>query len=403
MDCEYLKIMRQLIIDKFGPVEHAEIEIRKYNLFIGQQSIGKSTIAKLITILTDHINLAALLRGGHDAWMGLLDEFNLSLFAADQNYHIDFLMEEGSINSHITIDNTELKSSFAIGDEKVNDVDTITKELFKNKPIFHAEEFLKKLQIASNKSKSKEVLDLIRDSLYVPAERNIISLVSKLPALMMLSGSIIPKTLLRFIVEMTKAREFQHEWHIPLMSISYVFDNDEDYFEMDGLKKKYPLRVASSGIQSLLPLYIVIDYARHNAEYSSYVVEEPECNLFPDKQIELLQYLLKTVSGEDMTLTITTHSPYILSAMNNYLLAGNTVKEKTSVTEETIREKVGDIPILDTDECSVYSLGSEINNGVYCQSLIDPEIGMINANTLDGISLSLGDEFDKIDALNFKS
>ncbi|OAV74220.1 hypothetical protein Barb7_02310 [Bacteroidales bacterium Barb7] len=42
--------MEYLRITNSGAVESAEIEIKKYNIFIGDTSSGKSTVAKLITI-----------------------------------------------------------------------------------------------------------------------------------------------------------------------------------------------------------------------------------------------------------------------------------------------------------------------------------------------------------------
>ena len=41
--------MRKLIIRNFGPVLDAELELKAVNLLVGEQSIGKSTIAKLIS------------------------------------------------------------------------------------------------------------------------------------------------------------------------------------------------------------------------------------------------------------------------------------------------------------------------------------------------------------------
>ena len=39
-----------LIIKKFGPIKKVELELRKVNIFIGEQAGGKSTLAKLVAI-----------------------------------------------------------------------------------------------------------------------------------------------------------------------------------------------------------------------------------------------------------------------------------------------------------------------------------------------------------------
>ena len=42
-----------MIIKNFGPIENIEIELKKINIFIGEQGVGKSTIAKLYSCMQD--------------------------------------------------------------------------------------------------------------------------------------------------------------------------------------------------------------------------------------------------------------------------------------------------------------------------------------------------------------
>ena len=41
--------MKHLIIQHFGPIKHVDLDIKQFNFFIGPQSSGKSTIAKVIS------------------------------------------------------------------------------------------------------------------------------------------------------------------------------------------------------------------------------------------------------------------------------------------------------------------------------------------------------------------
>lgn len=41
--------MSRLIIKNIGPIKDVDIKLNKVNVFIGQQSSGKSTIAKIIS------------------------------------------------------------------------------------------------------------------------------------------------------------------------------------------------------------------------------------------------------------------------------------------------------------------------------------------------------------------
>ena len=47
--------MAHLIVTDFGAIKSANIEIKKYNFFIGHTSSGKSTIAKLLAIFNNSI------------------------------------------------------------------------------------------------------------------------------------------------------------------------------------------------------------------------------------------------------------------------------------------------------------------------------------------------------------
>jgi AAA15 family ATPase/GTPase len=63
-------------------------------------------------------------------------------------------------------------------------------------------------------------------------------------------------------------------------------------------------------------------------QHTKLYVEEPEQNIFPETQRDLLYYFIETVKTRDAhALFITTHSPYILSALNNCLV-GYMVQEK---------------------------------------------------------------------------
>lgn len=46
------------------------------------------------------------------------------------------------------------------------------------------------------------------------------------------------------------------------------------------------------------------------------MVEEPECNLYPTNQLRLMDVMLDYIKRKRSTLTITTHSPYIINYLN---------------------------------------------------------------------------------------
>ena len=239
---------------------------------------------------------------------------------------------------------------------------------------------------------------LVFNSIYIPAERSFFSFFSKaLPALNLVRESI-PQNLLRFSLDYQNAKAAYGRYDSSLLNVSYEYDGSDDYFTDHTSSQKYHLSHASSGIQSTMPLLLVLEYAVNKREYSSFVIEEPETNLFPDKQVALLRHILKTVNKGGRTLTITTHSPYLLSALNNSLFAGLVINRYGEEITKKLSEIIDKDCFLTPKECSVYSLGESVNGkGFYCKSVVDSETGMIDSNALDGVSLLLSAEFSKLE------
>lgn len=382
---------RTLRVENFGPVSDASVELRAINMFIGEQSVGKSTLAKLITIFTDYTSLCKLIQGGVTAWSSQLSDYNLDIYQED-SYHIAYDMMEGDKVFHIDVSPGQLSCHFKDGDRSISDATEITEHILKLKTVSHKES----LEKVSGNLESNAMLEILNNSLYIPAERIIYSVLTNLMPALALANSTIPKNLLRFMVELGNAKSIYPHFDIRLLNIAFEHEATEDSIVIADEKKHIPMTAASSGIQSLVPLLLVLHYAIARREYSSFVIEEPECNLFPTKQVELLKEIFKTVKHPSRTLTITTHSPYLLSAMNNLLFAGMLTEKYGDSIKKYVDDIVPENLRLGVNDCSVYSLGREINGGDYCRSLIDEQTGMIDFNSLDGVSEELGNEFEAL-------
>lgn len=115
------------------------------------------------------------------------------------------------------------------------------------------------------------------------------------------------------------------------------------------------------------------------------IIEEPEQNLFPATQKTLIYHLLRSISCElDHNLTITTHSPYVLYAINNCIMAG-LVYEKLSKEEKEEIECINSK--IDVNSISIY----EIKSGyIKC---IQEEDGLIGENFFDSQMKQVMDEY----------
>jgi hypothetical protein len=114
-----------------------------------------------------------------------------------------------------------------------------------------------------------------------------------------------------------------------------------------------------------------------NTQNSQFIIEEPEQNLFPATQKDMIYHFLeKCLNKEDNRLTITTHSPYVLYALNNCML-GYLVKEKMSTDDDYVDLKSLKSSI-DPMNVSVWQITDEgtINN-------IQGEDNLIEGNYFD--------------------
>lgn len=155
----------------------------------------------------------------------------------------------------------------------------------------------------------------------------------------------------------------------------------------------------SSGVQSLIPLLLVFDYCLLKKEYEidqSLLFEEPELNLFPIKQKKLIDYLISKISTLNHKLIITTHSPYILSALDNLIFAKNAFNEHPE-SKEKIKSIISEDKWIDYNEISVY----EVRNDGKVYSIKNEEFKSIDANAIDSVSDVISEEFDKLTSLRY--
>ncbi len=200
----------------------------------------------------------------------------------------------------------------------------------------------------------------------------------------MISAEIpLPKALLEFSSSYNSARNDIKE--LSLLGMQYKNENSQDriYYE-DG--NYLTLGNSSSGIQSALPLYLTLKYFASKHAYI--MVEEPEQNLYPKSQIETVKFMVEN-RGES-SLSIMTHSPYILSILNVLIFA-----HKASNTNDTLKEKISAIipqaQQIDPDKFSAYL----IENGT-AKSIKGESTGMIGENVIDNVGDMLDDEFNEL-------
>ena len=371
--------MSRIKIKNFGPVREGGqtndgwIDIKKVTVFIGNQGSGKSTVAKLIS--TFMWIEKALVRGDYDKkWF----ERKNNLKNQYLNYHRleNYLKNSG-------VDKTVIEYEGDAFSIVYRNDSLVIKEV-------HNEEYL------------------LPQIMYVPAERNFITYV-KTPRELKISS----ESLKEFLTEFDNAKnEIKGLIHLPINNIDIEYDKLNDTLNLEGEGYRVKLTEASSGFQSLVPLFLVSGYlansvrrqsetnketmsseemqrfkkgvediwnnnnltdeqkrvalsvlsAKFNKTAFINIVEEPEQNLFPSSQWQMLQSLLKYNSmNKGNKLIMTTHSPYII----NYLsiaIQGKYLEskiKKSSQRDKLLSNLYNLIPqesLISDDELVVYQL-----------------------------------------------
>lgn len=355
--------MSSIIIQHFGAIKmhNAPIEIKKVTFFIGNQGSGKSTVAKLIA--TFMWIEKALVRGDYDRkWFERKNRFKNTFlpYHRIENYLKEntFIQYEGEAYI-ITYENESLKL-----EEKKN----------------------------NNYS--------LPQIMYVPSERNFIAYVRSPKELKLFS-----EALKEFLTEFDNSKEIVKNLSLPINEAILDYDKLNDALNLKGKDYKIKLTEASSGFQSFVPIHMVSNYLVNTIKKDSgikvsmsgeekdrfrkeveqiyknelftdeqkriaisvlskkfnktsfvNIVEEPEQNLFPTSQGNMLYSLLK-INNEiaDNKLIITTHSPYLVNYVSLAVEAG---KLKQGVIAEK-EGRLNEIVPINADDLAIYQLKEE--------------------------------------------
>lgn len=385
-----------LEIKHFGAIKELSVELNKLIVFIGPQGTGKSTIAKLLTIFNDMFWLRTLARKEdvmkEFAILGISNYFNPDTYIMYKEDLYTIKYYEGNFTLSID-DIKEEKYEIVINHMMAESVSSMLKKA----GVANAEDEVTKYM--------NENIALLRANFrtlcYIPTERNMIGSLSKSLANILLNKIPLPMTLLEYLALYEKAQAQFPTYSQRFLGVSYSSDKGDANICVDKQSDKWlKLSECSSGVQSTLPMLMILDYSYAVGCFNWFVIEEPEINLFPKNQYELAKEIVYHSSmSKNNQFILNTHSPYLLSSLNVLIMAGKLGKN------EKYRELVeGIIPSnywINSEEVSVFSLGEE--DGDYCKNITNPHTGLISGNPLDSASEYINADFSRLYQLFVKS
>lgn len=387
-------------VKHFGPISHLDIEIKRLTIFIGSQGSGKSTVSKLLTIFRDVLWRYIVVKG--DDALNHFRKMNIDKYFYDDT-EIEYTMDSilisytkgkfSCIDTHDPTDQEKLEFVFEqilakAGQKVMNDLGYTDIEKLKD-----------------NETDMNLFLANAKTLLYIPAERIIASQLSDSLANIMASDIPLGGQLREYMSLFSKARKEFSEYQVPFLNTTYKFVNGVESISIgEEEKKDLQLPSCSSGLQSVLPLLMIMDYCTRNEYFDSFVVEEPEQNLFPSNQRALMRFLLSKWNNEkqNMAMIITSHSPYLLSILNNYLYASELGSDEI-ISRDDVRSIIDEKYWVNINDCAAYSLGEEMNGGEFCKSVISGETHLVDFNYLDAVSIETSEEYNRLQKLYISS
>jgi hypothetical protein len=183
--------------------------------------------------------------------------------------------------------------------------------------------------------------------------------------------------------------------YIKLFDLHFQHRDGQDFLIDTKNNYEINLRDSASGMQAAIPLILVVRYEYHSIN-KHFIIEEPELNLFPATQKELIGDLVEQCTQNGNELLMNTHSPYVLTALNNLIFAYQ-VAQVLPERAEDIATIIPREQWLNPDDVAAYYVGED-ENGVKggIHSIFNKKTGLIGQNELDEISEELGDEFDSL-------
>ena len=426
--------MKRLVIRNVGPINDVNIDLKKINVIIGPQSSGKSTIAKILSFCLwmekdivahqdkDYIDASFLKKQ-------LLEYHKI------ENYFSD--------NSTIMYESLYIKFSF----RTINDFTIVCKDEFNNatasKVAYIPSE--RNLIAIPNISSLDMGENYVRDYLFNwLVIHNIFGKDMKLPIMDLGANFYFDSSSNKDRILLDNGKEIDIDEAssgmqsvIPMIVYLYyvtkwIYNNDTNtsFDKYSVIRKTYLKKLSPTIVDEVLEkalaspelmkmvnntllaldklkneslpvenetLYSISQLIKRISKphFTSVIIEEPEQNLFPKTQYELAKSIIGMLDIErGDCLLITTHSPYIMTSLNNLIQAGNVIVENKK-QKSRVLEIFSEKQILNYADVGAWT----IENGTI-SSIMDDDFNLISATSLDSASEIISADFEKMFNVN---
>jgi len=408
--------MEKLLINNFLTIKEAEFDVGRINVIIGPQASGKSILAKLLYFFRGFFSLTYL-----TSIMDLKSDKDIIKKTLFKSYFPEYSWKNKDFDIVYKIGTFDISIKYRVNNSKSLQL-TYSDNLqifYDNLKTFY-DELNKKnvglgLKLFSTATLSLEFRKYLletefgeyyKDLLFIPAGRSFfVNLQKNIFSLLSEKISIDP-FLISFGSQYETAKnlyEINSETHLfscypdqqikdkidkivrSILAGEYKYEDGRDWIIYNDTK--IDLSKASSGQQESLPMLLIM--SSHLSSGSTiFFIEEPEAHLFPLSQKYIISLISLLYYRLNHDFVITTHSPYILTAMNNLILAHDVA---TKLGKDKLPETVDPDCMIKYEDVRAYT----IDNGKLLD-IKDDELRLIGVNVIDSVSDDFASEFDEL-------
>lgn len=341
-----------LIINDIGPIKHIALQGNKINVIIGPQGSGKSTIAKIISYCTwvekqifTHLEPEAFTRP--DAFYeelitfhNLHGYFNNDSFIKYESEFIQIEYQHKKRQPNIVLKHNQSpyqRAKITYIPAERNLVAAIPNWLEVKLPQNNIRNFMIEWEQARKQRTNLHPLSLFNDTIhyiYDPDKGDIV-LTAQGPLNLSDTASGFQSIIPLFAVvehalqakndsKQNESIQQSQDRNELLNKILRTLNNNLD------LATFYQTILSDINNKDIKHSDLIKQFAFANFLANSFmqtqrvkiIIEEIEQNLFPETQCDAIYKLLSQITNDNDTLVLTTHSPYVLYALNNCILGG---------------------------------------------------------------------------------
>jgi hypothetical protein len=415
--------MRKLSVRSFSCVDEAELELGGLTVLIGPQASGKSVLSKLVYFFNNLLDeqFKTLAEGQTlEQFRGYVKEQFHLLFPPSAWGNKKFSLQYSAGDYEVSIARVASRKSLGGSNIRVGFSPFFNEQY--NEALGVYESIVKKSNSAEDPLPWWSIERNARftlhkrlgegyphNQLFIPAGRSFFTNAGK-AFLVLEQGKLLDPITTRFGRIFTALREqlrnsLQRGDHASFEEISTTLLGGHVKIERgaellvteDG--RKMPFTAMSSGQQELLPLVLALhEWSGTRKRAGSGLparqliyIEEPEAHLFPSAQSRLVEFFARIMheSMRRTELLLTTHSPYVLSKINNLVKAHVVASARRAARREVaaILPQKSWIPAK-----SVRAYAIEDRK---LMPILD-ETGLIDAIYLDDVSSEISREFSAL-------